>query len=314
MMDPTDESDSQDERGGWIPGSPGAAAFVLVDRKPSAIPVVIAAPHGGRIYPPSILRDLRHGAGVVLRLEDRYVDLIAQGVAEATGASLLVAHAPRAMIDLNRAPDDIDWEMFARESRPAGGMPVVSRRARSGLGLIPRRLPGAGELWRRRHDALDLAERIAAIHEPYHATLARVLASLRERWGTALLIDLHSMPPLSSRPGVPSAQIVLGDRFGAACHGSVVAAAFAHFAQCGREAAHNRPYAGGYVLERHADPRGGIHALQVEIDRARYLDAALVEPGAGMASMIEDLSGLVSRLASVVAELDRGPGWPLAAE
>ena len=314
MIDLPDESDSRQERGGWIPGAPSVAAYVLDAREPSAIPVVIAAPHGGRAYPQSLLRELRHGSSVALRLEDRYVDRLAQGVATATGASLLLAHAPRAMIDLNRAPDDIDWEMFARDARPAGSLPLPSRRARSGLGLIPRRLAGMGELWRRRFGAQDLKDRLEGIHEPYHAALARVLAGLRERWGAALLIDLHSMPPLPSRAGIPGAQVVLGDRFGASCHGSVVAAAFAHFAQVGREAAHNRPYAGGYVLERHADPRGGVHALQIEIDRSRYLDSALVEPGQGMDQMVEDIAGLVRRLASVVAELGQNASWPLAAE
>jgi N-formylglutamate amidohydrolase len=312
-MNRSNESDSQQSHGGRIPGAPGTPAFVVEARGSSAVPVLIAAPHGGRVYPPALLADLRHGEAGALRLEDRCVDLVARALARATGAALLVAQAPRAMVDLNRAPDDIDWEMFTRESRPAGPVPVPSRRARSGLGLVPRRLPGTGELWRRRFDGADLAARIEGIHAPYHAALAEVLAGLRERWGAALLIDLHSMPPLPSRHGMPGAQVVVGDRFGAACHGSLVAAAFAHFAQVGREAAHNRPYAGGYVLERHADPRGGIHALQIEIDRARYLDAALVEPGPGMAGMVEDLAALVRRLASAVAELG-GAGWSAAAE
>ncbi|EJL34670.1 N-formylglutamate amidohydrolase [Novosphingobium sp. AP12] len=315
MIERPDETDSQVERGGRIPGAPGAAAFVLDAREASEIPVVIAAPHGGRIYSPFLLRDFRHSKSTLLRLEDRHVDKLAKGVASATGASLLVAHAARAMIDLNRAPDDVDWEMVERAAHPAGGAPMPSRRARSGLGLFPRRLPGLGELWRRRMGASDLAERIAGIHEPYHLALEAELARLKERWGAALLIDLHSMPPLGTRPGVPAAQVVIGDRFGASCHGSVVAATFAHFAQCGREAAHNRPYAGGYVLERHANPRKGIHALQVEIDRSRYLDSAFAEPGAGMAGMIEDLAELVRRLAPVVADLGQDAGaWPLAAE
>lgn len=315
MIERPDESDSQQERGGRIPGIPGAAAFVLHAREASEIPVVIAAPHGGRAYPPFLMRDFRYAQDAMLRLEDRHVDKLAEAVAQATGASLLVAHAPRAMIDLNRAPDDVDWEMVERAAHPAGGAPVISRRARSGLGLFPRRLPGLGELWRRRLGAADLDDRISRIHEPYHAALGAELMRLRERWGAALLIDLHSMPPLTVRPGAASAQVVIGDRFGASSHGSVVAAAFAHFAQCGREAAHNRPYAGGYVLERHANPRKGIHALQIEIDRSRYLDSALAEPGAGMAGMIGDLAELVRRLAPLVADLGQDTGgWPLAAE
>ncbi|SFG27972.1 N-formylglutamate amidohydrolase [Novosphingobium sp. CF614] len=325
MIERSGESDSQGnlqgnvhrEAGGWIPGAPGIPAFVLHAREPSAIPVLIAVPHGGRAYPSALLHDMRHSGSVVLRLEDRFVDRLAQGIARATGANLLVANAPRAMIDLNRAPDDVDWDMFARAERPEGAAGVPSRRARSGLGVIPRRLPGTGELWRRRLESADLADRIEGIHAPYHAALAQALLALRERWGAALLIDLHSMPPLPVRAGTATPEVVVGDRFGAACHGSLVATAFSQLAESGREAAHNRPYAGGYVLERHADPRGGIHALQLEIDRSRYLDADLVEPGPGMAAMIEDLSVLVRQLAAMVSDLGQeanGKGWPLAAE
>lgn len=310
------DNDSQGGRG-WIPGAPGIPAFVLRASEPSAIPVLIAVPHGGRAYPGSLLRDMRHSGAVAMRLEDRYVDRLAQGVAQATGAALLMANAPRAMIDLNRAPDDIDWEMFVQADRPKGGSSTPSRRVRSGLGLIPRRLTGVGELWRRRLEGVELARRIEGVHAPYHATLGRALANLRERWGAALLIDLHSMPPLPVRAGVPPAEIVIGDRFGAACDGRLVAEAFSQMTALRREAAHNRPYAGGYVLERHADPRGCIHALQVEVDRSCYLDAGLAEPGTGMAAMIEDLSALVRRLAGVVSELGQeqgGKGWPMAAE
>ncbi|MFC6621402.1 N-formylglutamate amidohydrolase [Novosphingobium panipatense] len=322
MVEPSDETDSQEKAGGSIPGSPEGAAFFLLEREPSRIPVLIAAPHGGRGYSRGLLADLRHGLSAVLRLEDRHVDAVARDVAQVTGASLLVAHAPRAMVDLNRAPDDIDWDMFLRDARPPGGIAAPSRRARGGLGLVPRRLPIVGDLWRRRFSREDLVQRIEQVHEPYHATLSGVLARLRDRWGAALLIDLHSMPPLPVRAGIPRAQVVIGDRFGASCHDAIVAAAFEYLGQVGRPAVHNRPYAGGYVLERHAAPHAGIHALQIEIDRSRYLDSALVEPGEGMPGMNRDLAGLVRRLAGIVAELGAaelgretsGQGWPLAAE
>lgn len=301
-----------EEIGGRIMGLAGQPAFTLFEQSPSEIPVLISVPHAGRAYPPVLMADMRHGAAAVLKLEDRYADLLGEGIARVTGASLLVANAPRAMVDLNRAPDDVDWEMFAREARPLKGIGQPSRRVRSGLGLVPRRLPMIGELWRRRLSREDLSERVNGIHEPYHAALGAALGRLRERWGAALLIDLHSMPPLSSVPGTVSAQVVVGDRFGASCHGGLIASAFAHFAQTGREAAHNRPYAGGYVLDRHGDPRGNIHAMQIEIDRSRYLDSAMVEPGEGMAAMIDDLAGLVRRLAGETAEIGRE--WSLAAE
>lgn len=303
--------------GGRIPGADGAAAFHLRAPDPSAIPVLVAVPHAGRLYPPALIERMRNPGFAALRLEDRYVDRIAQAVTAATGAALLVAQAPRAMIDLNRAADDVDWEMIAPaedvEAPSATPVlaPAVGRRARSGLGLIPRRLPGIGELWKRRHNRAELDARIANVHEPYHATLETALEQLRARWGAALLLDLHSMPPLTVRGG-PAPQFVIGDRFGATCEGSLVGAAFSWFAENQRLAAHNRPYAGGYVLERHANPRRGIHAFQLEVDRSIYLDSRLAEPGAGFAATIELLSGLVQRLAAVVAE--QGREWAEAAE
>lgn len=307
------------QHGGEVPGLPGTPAFFMATPEPSAIPVLISVPHAGRLYPPALIERMRNPGFAALRLEDRYVDRLARGVAAATGAALLVAQAPRAMIDLNRATDDVDWDMFVRgeDAGPNAGLTgAAGRRALSGLGLIPRRLPGIGELWKRRHEAAELEARIASIHEPYHETLAAMLDGLRQRWGAALLLDLHSMPPLALR-GAPSPEFVVGDRFGSTCSGSVIASAFAWFAENRRLAAHNRPYAGGYVLERHARPRRHVHALQLEIDRSRYLDSRLAEPGPGFAGMIDLLAGLVRRLAADVATLGTGrkdSGWAQAAE
>lgn len=310
-------SDSHWATGGEIPGSSGLHAFTLSGPAPSVIPVLIAVPHAGRAYPGALLERMRNPGFAALRLEDRYVDLLAESVAAETGATLLIANAPRAMVDLNRAADDIDWDMFGMGAPPDVGSYTPGRRARSGLGLIPRRLPGIGELWKRRHDEQDLAARIAGIHEPYHSSLGEALAELRDRWGAALLLDLHSMPPLALRGGHAPPEFVLGDRFGASCHGSLVGSAFTYFAEMRRGAAHNRPYAGGYVLERHAVPGEGLHALQLEIDRSSYLDSRLTEPGKGFAAMAHLLAGLVRRLAVEVATLGRmraPPDWAEAAE
>ncbi|MBB4856900.1 N-formylglutamate amidohydrolase [Novosphingobium chloroacetimidivorans] len=311
------ENESQLAIGGRIPGAPGIAAFRTWGDEPSSLPVVISVPHAGRAYPRALLRDMRHPESSALKLEDRYVDRLARVVAQDTGAALLIAQAPRAMIDLNRAPEDVDWEMFGRAARSEPRPDPANRRARTGLGLIPRRLPGIGELWRRRHEEAELAERITQIHAPYHARLSAMLKTHQERWGAVLLLDLHSMPPLVARVGQPAAEFVIGDRFGTTCHGSLVGAAFSHLAQADRPAAHNRPYAGGYVLERHADVRSGIHAMQVEVDRSAYLDTRMAEPGAGFDDVAKVLTGMVRRLAQSVLELAAASGeqsWPLAAE
>jgi N-formylglutamate amidohydrolase len=307
--------DSPPRRGGTIPGSGGLPAFEISGPSPSAIPVLIAVPHAGRAYPDGLLSRLRDPATVALRLEDRHADLLGRAVARATGAMLAIAHAPRAMIDLNRAPDDVDWDMFGLRAPSRGQEPAG--RARSGLGLVPRRITGIGELWKHRHDPSELEQRLSAIHEPWHAALSDALEGLRARWGAALLVDLHSMPPLPPRGGGPAARFVIGDRFGATCHGSLVATAFSCLGEERQPAAHNRPYAGGYGLERHACPRGGIHAVQIEVDRSCYLDSRLDRPGEGLEQTAGILARLVGRLASEVAALGQGRAaqeWPQAAE
>lgn len=304
--------ESRNLRGGSIPGMAAHPAFTLTQRTPSPVPVLIAVPHAGRIYPPDFAETMRHPAQACVRLEDRFADLVAEAVARETGATLLVAHAPRAMIDLNRAPDDIDWDMVEGEAPARRTRHAAGRRARSGLGLVPRRLPGLGELWKQRMTADDLAARIEQVHQPYHAALSRGLESLRDRWGATLLIDLHSMPPLGPKHGSDAAvDFVIGDRFGASASSSLSAAAFDHFTALGHRAAHNRPYAGGYVLDRHAAPSRGLHALQLEICRATYLDGELREPGPGLAAISSAVSGLIRRLSQ-----DLVGGWslPQAAE
>lgn len=300
--------------GGLIPGT-GQPAYSLRMPEGCPIPILIAAPHAGRSYNKGLLGWMRDHKYATLRLEDRHVDKIALEVAERTGAALLVAHAPRAMIDLNRASDDIDWEMI-RGPRPEGNARMMSnRRSRSGLGLVPRRLPQLGEIWKGQISHAQLTARIDGVHRPYHQALARGLEKIRDRWGAALLIDLHSMPPLKPRhEGDQPPEIVLGDRFGASSNGLLVASAFAYLARHERSAAHNRPYAGGYVLERHAAPARGIHAIQLELCRSTYLDQRMEEPTARMATMVRLVAGLVRELAEHTANLGQSGALPMAAE
>lgn len=282
-------------------GADGRPAFTLSEPGSPVVPVLLAVPHAGRAYPATLAARLRQPGLASLRLEDRYVDLVAQEVARETGAALLVAHAPRAMIDLNRMPEDMDWDMVAGGAPEKAVRPGAGSRARSGLGLVPRRLPGMGELWQRRMTREELSVRIEQVHRPYHGALASALEPVRDEWGAALLIDLHSMPPLGPKTGAQAApDFVVGDRFGASCAPRLTAAALEHFEIAGRRAAHNRPYAGGYVLDRHGAPARGIHAMQIEICRSAYLDRGLSEPGPGLPAVARILAGLVRRLAEEI--------------
>ncbi len=311
-MDDTDPQGRESARlpgsvqGGVLPGGDGQPAFELWHRRPSAIPILIAVPHAGRIYPEPLLAQMRAPGAACLRLEDRLADLVARAVARETGATLLVAHAPRALIDLNRAPEDMDWEMVAGGAPRGATRFAAGRRARSGLGLVPRRLQGLGELWNERLTRDELAARIDLVHRPYHAALGQALEGLRDRWGSALLLDLHSMPPLGPKTGNdPAADFVIGDRYGSSCSAHLSLAAITHLQQQGRRAAHNRPYAGGYVLDRHSAPPRGLHAMQLEMCRATYLDHALREPGAGLDGVVQQVAGLVRRLAEELTSSTR---------
>lgn len=289
--------------GGCVPGTHDPAFSLHVPER-LTLPIVIAAPHGGRNYPPGIGAMMREPEWSMLRLEDRLVDRLAREVAKASGAALLVAHAPRALLDLNRAPDDIDWSMVDGAPQANRSAPPANRRSRNGLGLVPRRLPGLGEIWRSALAQSELTERIEAIHRPYHAALRGVLEQVRARWGAVLLLDLHSMPPLKSRSGQDRpAEFVIGDRFGSSCNDVLSAAALRHLSAAERRVAHNRPYSGGYVLDRHGSPRRGMHALQLEVCRTAYLDTDLREAGPRLPGMVRLLSGLVRALATETASL-----------
>jgi N-formylglutamate amidohydrolase len=277
-------------------------AFTLSLPEKPPIPVLLAVPHAGRVYPAELSARMRQPKLARLRLEDRFVDLLAEEVARQTGAGLLIAHAPRAMIDLNRTPDDMDWEMVAGGAPRHAARLTAGSRAHSGLGLVPRRLAGMGELWQRRMTQDELEARLSQVHRPYHAALGQALERLRDGWGAALLIDLHSMPPLGRKHGADAApDFVVGDRFGASCASGLSAAALQHFADVGRLAAHNRPYAGGYVLDRHGAPGRGIHALQIEVCRTTYLDARLSVPAPTLPAVARVLARLVRRLAGDLA-------------
>jgi len=329
-------SDLITTRGGSIgigdPGSAGSptnganAAFIHVAPRSMPLPVLIAVPHAGRAYTGEVLAQMRDPELSQLRLEDRHIDNVGVEIARDTGTGLLVAHAPRAMLDLNRAHDDVDWDMIERPRRRMAMRPNETKetaprmagsnaRARSGLGLVPRRLPGFGEIWREKLSREELGQRIETIHRPYHDFLEQELERIRDTWGAALLIDLHSMPPLrrqsAGRVGGtnydgPAPQVVLGDRFGASCHSGLVAGAFRYLEERGCAAAHNRPYSGGFVLDRHAAPQRGIHALQLEICRSTYLDASLSEPTAAVKPLAAMLAGLVRKLGAETAGLGAG--------
>ena len=261
-----------------------------------ASPVIVSVPHAGRDYPAELAAALRVPMTALRALEDRRVDAVA--LAARGAETLLVQRRARAWIDLNRSERERDPKVDA--GAPLGG--PASAKLRSGLGLVPRRVAGAGELWRTRFAGAAIDARILADHRPYHARLAALLAAARARFGVAVLLDLHSMPPLGT--GAP--RLVIGDRFGRTAAARFVNRIEAEATRSEMRVAINTPYAGGHLIERHGTPRDGVHALQLELDRSLYLDARLDELGEGFASA----SALVRSMLTALA--DEALGAPLA--
>ena len=257
----------------------------------SAVPVLLSVPHSGRDYPPWLLANASGGRAAMESLEDPLVDrLVWRALAQGIGA--VIARAPRAAIDCNRAADEIDPTVIADAARGAVGV-----RARGGLGIVPSRSAPHGRLWRRPIDQAELERRIAEAHAPFHEAVAAELDRLAGLHGAALLIDCHSMPPRRGQ-----AEIVLGDRHGGSASSWVAHEAASIARSQGWSVGLNDPYAGGYVVERHGRPDRGVHALQVEIDRSCYLARDMRSPGPGFdraAKLIEQLAfGLADGMAA----------------
>jgi N-formylglutamate amidohydrolase len=265
-----------------------------------ALPVLLSVPHSGRDYPDWLIAMASGGRRALAALEDPLVDrLVWRAVQRGTAA--VIARAPRAAVDCNRAEDDVDPSVVEGGCRDR-----VSARARGGLGIVPGRTQVHGYLWRRSIGSSQLEQRLDQAHRPYHRLLEEQLDALVERFGCALLLDCHSMPPPSR--GVP--QIVFGDCHGHSAADWVSAEAVRIARAAGFEAGLNEPFAGGHIVERHGAPVRGVHALQVEIDRRCYLDDSLAAPGPGF----DRVTSLIDTLAVGLGDLLLGRQVATAAE
>lgn len=272
-------------------------------------PLVIAVPHAGRLYSADLLARARVPGIVLARLEDRLADQLVHPLAN-QGYCVLVARQPRALIDLNRDEREVDPGSIC--DAPWSFRGQTSAKLRGGLGLIPERLAQIGHLWRRPLPYAQLCTCIEDIHRPYHAMLAALLDAARRRHGIALLLDIHSMPPLNQPPGAPPPpRIVIGDRFGRSASDRLTDLCADFIRRRHLPVATNSPYAGNHILDRHGRPARGVHAIQIEIDRTLYLDSALMAPGDGLPAMQALLADLA---AALTQELGGAHDQTLAAE
>ncbi|MCJ8191814.1 N-formylglutamate amidohydrolase [Sphingomicrobium aestuariivivum] len=257
-----------------------------------ASPLVLSVPHSGRDCPPWLARQAAGGTRAILALADPYVDRLVAPLVEA-GHGAVVAQAPRAALDPNRDPAEKVPALHPEAPAP----PPMSKAAR-GLGIVIARNAAGKPLWKTPLATEAFERRVAVGWRAYHEALSAMIEEARARFGAAVLLDCHSMPP--RRRGLP--RIVLGDRDGASAAPFVAAAATRVIEAAGLEAGLNHPYAGGEIVRRHGQPGMDVHALQLEIDRSLYLDRALRVPGSGMARITRLVSAVAASLEAAVLE------------
>ncbi|BCG92995.1 N-formylglutamate amidohydrolase [Mesorhizobium sp. 131-2-1] len=252
------------------------------------VPFLFNSPHSGRYYPERFLAMARLDSNAIRRSEDCYVDELFGG-AVALGAPLLAANFPRAYLDVNREPWELDPRMFAepvpsfcniRSARVAGGLGTVPKLVGEGLDIYSGRLPLA-----------EAVARIEAVYKPYHETLKRLLTRTHARFGYAVLIDCHSMPA-SIRVGDNGVRpdFIVGDRFGISATAALSETAIGLLTGMGYTVAHNKPYAGGFITEHYGRPARHLHALQIEVNRGLYMNERTFQKSAGFDALADDLT------------------------
>jgi N-formylglutamate amidohydrolase len=277
------------------------AGFEILAPGAWSVPVVFNSPHSGSIFPRAFLAASQLTEHELRRAEDCYVDELFGGCVD-LGVPLLRATFARSFLDLNREPNELDQRMYA--DRLPHHLNNCTSRVTSGLGIIPR-MVGDGRLIYSGHiDLREAINRIETWYRPYHRVLGKLLDEAYEAAGTVLLIDCHSMPSsaASSRQVEPElADVILGDRFGAACSSDIMAELEQAFRQEGLSVRRNKPYAGGFITEIHGRPSVDRHAVQIELNRALYVDEESLRKNANFIALQQSLQRITKKILGFVA-------------
>jgi len=270
------------------------------------VPFVFASGHSGRLYPQSLIAQSRLDPVTLRRSEDAFVDELFSGVA-GLGAPLIAAEFPRAYCDVNRASGELDSGMFDAALNIAIDAP--SPRVTAGLGVIPRIVRDGAEIYARKLSPREAELRLSGLYRPYHTALAALAAETVKKFGVAVVVDCHSMPSALSVPDV-----VLGDRYGASAPLLLTGWAENAFVGMRFSIARNAPYAGGYTTLLYGRAASGLFGLQIEINRALYLDEDRIQKKAGFETLKKRLIETLARLTAIDPALLGGRGLPMAAE
>jgi N-formylglutamate amidohydrolase len=263
-------------------------------------PVIFNSPHSGSVYPRAFLTATRLDVATLRRSEDSFVDELVRGVVT-RGYPMMRAHFPRCYVDVNREPYELDPRMF--DGRLPSFANTRSMRVAGGLGTVARVVGDAQEIYGQRIPVDDAIRRIEALYKPYHRALRRLFTRIHRAFGAAVLIDCHSMPSTAgAKDERPRADIVLGDRYGTSCAPPVAEAIEKTLRGRGYAVSRNKPYAGGFITEHYGNPAAGLHAIQLELNRALYMDERRYERAASFARVAADLELLAEEVGAIPEE------------
>lgn len=274
---------------------PGRVDEVVVVGRPEphlACPVLLASPHSGRHYDPELCLSTRLPIAILRRSEDAYVDQLV-ACAPDHGATLVCAQFPRVFVDVNRGPGELDPGMFSDRVPAAALQP--SRRAASGLGVIPRTGAEGRSIYQRKLRYEEARARLERFYHPYHTALQAEISDLKSRFGMVVMADMHSMPALSGR----GADIVLGDRYGTSCSQAVTDKVEAIFQKLGLVTVRNNPYAGGFTTEHYGRPLDGVNVIQIEISRGLYMNETRVTLSPDHVNFMTKMRHFISALTQI---------------
>lgn len=261
-------------------------------------PVVFASPHSGRRYSNAFLQSSRLDRKQIRRSEDAFIEELFSAAPQ-FGAPLLHAHFPRAYVDANRESHELDPDMF-REPLPEW-VNTSSSRVIAGLGTVARIVAGGAEIYNQRLNMNEVMERIETCHQPYHAALRRLIDEATAAFGCCLVVDCHSMPSLAASGinGHTQTDIILGDCHGSSCNPDISAIAERTLRDLGLSVRRNKPYAGGFTTRHYTAREAGVQTIQIEINRALYMNEMAIEPHQGFERLSARLEVLIARLSSI---------------
>ena len=278
--------------------------FEIVEPATWRAPIIFNSPHSGSAYPNDFLHASRIDLPTLRRSEDSFMDEL---IADLSGSGFAVVrvHFPRSYVDVNREPYELDPRMFT--GRLPSFANTRSMRVAGGLGTIPRVVGDGQEIYRERLLVDDALSRIETLYKPYHRALRRLISRVHQAFGTVVVVDCHSMPSIGvSRDEPRRPDVVIGDRYGTSCAPLLPDTVEETMSRLGYSVGRNKPYAGGFITEHYGNPASGLHAVQLELNRAIYMDERRREKGPRFAQVAADFKILAETLATVPLD-DLGP-------